>query len=82
MKQVEDCLNRFFENKQPLKHKLQARWHKEHNHVVLVFHYQHLLLAYDTENKTILHQWWEVPTDKRNLEAAIKYLKNKFENGE
>lgn len=80
MKQVNDCLDRFFSNQAPMKHKIQARWDKEFPHVLLLFHYQHLLLAYDTEECKILHQWWEVPTDKRNLDAAILYLRNKYEN--
>lgn len=78
MKQMNDCLDRFFSDQKPLKAKWQARWHKDYPHVMILFHYQHVVLVFDTEKKTFEHEWWEVPTDKRGLDAAKEYLKNKF----
>lgn len=77
MKQIDECLDRFFSGMSPLKRKWQARWHKEHNHIMILFHYQHVVLVYDTKEKKSLKEWWEVPTDKRGLDAAKEYLKNK-----
>lgn len=76
MKQIEICLDRHFSNQKPLKAKWQARWHKENNNLLLLFHYQHLVLAYDVSKKTIEHEWWEVQADKRGLDAAKYYLQN------
>lgn len=76
MKQINDCLDRFFANKKPLKAKWQARWHNEYEHIMILFHYQHVVLVYDTKEHHILKEWWEVPTDKRGLDAAKEYLKN------
>lgn len=78
MKQINECLDRFFENQKPLKKKWQARWHPDHDNIILLFHYHHLVLAFDVKTKKLLHQWWELPADKRGLESAKKYLENKY----
>lgn len=78
MKQIDECLERFFTGKPPLKRKWQARWYKDYPHIMILFHYQHIILVYDTHKKEILYEWWEVPADKRGLEAAKKWLDNKF----
>jgi len=77
MKQMNDCLDRFFAGQKPLKAKWQARWHKDYSHIMILFHYQHVVLVYDTHNQEILKEWWEVPTDKRGLDAAKEYLAKK-----
>lgn len=77
MKQMNDCLDRFFEGRTPLKAKWQARWHKDYSHIMILFHYQHVVLVYDTAEQKVLHEWWEVPTDKRGLDAAKEYLAKK-----
>lgn len=79
MKQIDICLDRAFENKSPLKTKWKAIIEKDNvsniNKLTL-FHYQHIILIYDLENKKILSQWYECPTDKRGLNAALKYLEH------
>jgi hypothetical protein len=35
------------------------------------------VLVYDVENKKVLKEWWELPTDKRGLNAAKEYLRKK-----
>jgi hypothetical protein len=76
---MDECLNRFFNGVKPLKAKWQARWHPDYSHVMVLFHYHHRVLVYDTENRKILEEWWELPTDKRGLDAAKEYLKNKHQ---
>jgi hypothetical protein len=74
MKQIDVCLDRHFTGQLPLKAKWQARWHKDHSHMLILFHYQHVVLIYDTIAKKVEYEWWEVPTDKRGLDAAKEYL--------
>lgn len=78
MKQINDCLDRFFENKPPLKKKWLPITHDNYPNCLILFHYHHLVLVYDLNEKKPLYQWWELPTDKRGLDAALDYLKNKF----
>lgn len=78
MKQINECLDRFFENQNPLKKKWQARWHPDQKNVMMLFHYHHLVLAFDVENKKVLYQWWELMADKRGLESAKRYLEEKY----
>lgn len=75
MKQIEECLERFFYDKKPLKKKWQARSHPENEDIFLLFHYHHLVLVVDLSVGKILKEWWELPADKRGLDAAKKYLK-------
>lgn len=76
MKQIYDCLDRFYTQQKPLKAKWQAKRHQENGHLYL-FHYHHLVLVYDDKVHKVLYQWWEVPTDKRGLDAALAYFENK-----
>ncbi len=41
---------------------------------ILLYHYHHLVLVYDTQDKMVVFEWWEKPTDKRGLDAAKEYL--------
>lgn len=74
MKQINICLNRFFNGEKPLKAKWQARRHSEYPDLLLLFHYHHLVLVYDLNKKESLKEWWELPADKRGLDAAKEYL--------
>jgi hypothetical protein len=74
MKQIDVCLNRFFNGEKPLKVKWQARRHNEFNNILILYHYHHLVLIYDLEKNVIVREWWELPADKRGLEAAKDYL--------
>jgi hypothetical protein len=80
MKQIDVCLDRHFLGQQPLKAKWQARWHKDYPHILVLFHYQHIILVVDMDEREILHRWAEVQADKRGLNAAINYLNRKWEN--
>lgn len=78
MKQIDTCLDRHFSGQKPLKAKWQARWHHENPDVLILFHYQHVVLLANMKTKDIIYEWWEVPTDKRGLDAAKDYLKKKW----
>ena len=72
MKQIEECLERAFDRKAPLKKKWKAFIVDER--YLALYHYQHLVLFYDFETKKITREWWEKPADKRGLEAAKAFL--------
>ena len=75
MKQMNECLDRFFKRLKPdSKKKWQAH---RRNNLLLLYHYSHYVLGYDTEKNTIFHEWWEYPADKRGLEAAKEYLERR-----
>lgn len=44
-----------------------------------LYHYHHIVLVYDTDNHQVQYQWWERPADKRGLDAALAYLKERKE---
>lgn len=76
MKQMDECLNRAFEGKLPLESK---KWkavirHEVIGHVLYLFHYHHQVLVYVIERNQVAESWWEKPTDKRGLDAALKFL--------
>jgi hypothetical protein len=75
MKQITECLDRAFNNEKPLKRKWRAVVSQENNYLFLV-HYQHLVLVYDLDNENILHEWWELPADKRGLDSAKQYIQD------
>ncbi|MGF0347734.1 hypothetical protein ACQR3P_29260 [Rhodococcus sp. IEGM1300] len=80
MKQITECLDRAFQKKPPLNKKWRAQiMHlKDYPHpVLIVMHYHHLSLLYCIERRKPLHTWWEKPTDKRGLDAALDYLENR-----
>jgi hypothetical protein len=45
---------------------------------MVLFHYHHLVLVFDTYLKKILYEWAELPADRRGLDAAKVYLKRRF----
>lgn len=75
MKQIDECLDRFFDGRPRLKKKYQA---VEHENCLYLFHYQHLVLVFHLHTYEFLHEWWELPTDKRGLDAAKAYLTKRF----
>ncbi|MEK4781026.1 hypothetical protein NST86_33200 [Bacillus sp. FSL L8-0199] len=81
MKQISDCIDRALKGLPPLeskKWKAYLQWNEEHRtHYICLYHYQHLVLIYDTVKKSILHQWWEKPADKRGLDSAKEYIEEK-----
>lgn len=75
MKQIDDCLTRALDGKQPLKKKWAAIIHSTETHDYLfLFHYHHEVLVYNLTDDEIIREWWERPTDKRGLDAAKKWL--------
>jgi hypothetical protein len=58
MKQMDVCLNRFFNGEKPLKAKWQARWHPEQPGIMILFHYHHLVLVYEVNEQKIIKEWW------------------------
>lgn len=80
MKQITECLDRAFAGKLPLRRKWRAQivTLKDYPHPVLILmHYHHVCLMYCIERDKSLHSWWEKPTDKRGLDAALRYLKER-----
>lgn len=76
MKQIQDCFDRHFEGKPPLKKKWQLR---ESDNVLFLFHYHHLIMIYEMTKNKIMYEWWERPADKRGLDAAKAYCSQKFQ---
>lgn len=74
MKQIDECLTRAFKKNKPLRKKWQAAING--NHLILV-HYHHLVMVYDIETHTYLHEWWEKPADKRGLDSAKAWLEDR-----
>lgn len=75
MKQIDECLNRHFEGKRPL---LGKKWQVRGDEIsIVLFHYHHRIMICDLKRKKIKFEWWQVPADKRGLEAAKKYLVEK-----
>ena len=72
MKQIDDCLNRFFTQQKPLKKKWQAV--KQNETLVYLFHYQHLVLVYDCIEAKVIYEWWEKQADKRGLDSAKEWF--------
>ncbi len=77
MKQMDVCLDRVFLELKPLPN---SKWKAMIvlDHLLLVYHYTHYVLGYDIKTHTVFHEWWERPADKRGLEAAKEYLKERF----
>jgi hypothetical protein len=78
MKQIDECLDRFFSNKRPLAKKWQARGVNMRRDELRLYHYHHLVLAYDVLNNKVLYEWWEKPADKRGLESAKEWLEERW----
>lgn len=72
MKQIDDCLTRFFTCQKPLKKKWQAFQQEES--LVYLYHYHHLVLVYDGMKQKIVYEWWEKQADKRGLDSAKEWL--------
>lgn len=81
---MDECLDRFFANKDPLRKKwfafgvISGRKYDVQHPILHLYHYTHLVLRYNLETHEILEEWWEKPADKRGLDAAKAYLKDKF----
>jgi len=75
MKQIKECLDRYFNNSPPLKRKWQAITYRHH---LCLYHYHHLILVYDLREKKSSHEYYEKPADLRGLKSALEYLDNKF----
>lgn len=82
MKQMDECLDRVFSFQHPAPSKkwkaFRGAWLGEKPNLILLYHYHHLVMVYDSTANEILHEWWEKPTDKRGLDAAKEYLNKKF----
>ena len=73
MKQIEECLERFYQGKPPLQSKKWKAFPAENRYLYL-FHYHHMVLIYDFYDRKVLHAWAELPADKRGLSAAMNYI--------
>lgn len=84
MKQIDECLTRAFNNKEPLASK---KWKafigtdkKTHCRVLILFHYHHLVLRYNLDVHEVKYEWWEKPADKRGLDSAKAWLEERRKN--
>jgi hypothetical protein len=81
MKQIDEALNRFFDGRKQLKQKWVAiKQIEDSNEFLVLYHYQHLILKIDLKDLSVKYKWYECPTDKRGLDAAIEYINNKKNN--
>lgn len=81
MKQIEECMERAFNNQRPPdSKKWKGIWidHPKHGKVMYLYHYHHLVLVYDHINHRYLYEWWELPADKRGLDSAKEYLEERW----
>lgn len=77
MKQIRECIDRAYKKLPPLRRKWRAQILnlKEYPFPVLILmHYQHVVLLYCVDRKKVIYSWHELPTDKRGHDAAISYL--------
>lgn len=75
MKQIDECLTRAFAGKSPLPSK---KWKAIiEDDLLLVFHYHHLILAYDVNTHERYREWHERPADKRGFDAALQWLEDR-----
>lgn len=75
-KQVDDCLSRCLAGQAPMAgSKLKASLL---DGVLTLHHYHHKVLEYRLATRQVLHEWWEKPTDKRILQAALAYLREEL----
>lgn len=79
MKQIEECLDRVFQTQKPLKKKWRAFFDFNDNgeQILLLYHYQHLILVLNMRLQAIEYIWYEKDADKRGLISAINYLVDK-----
>lgn len=81
MKQINEALDRFFDGRKQLKQKwIAIKQTEDSSEFLVLYHYQHLVLKVDLKDLTIKFKWWECPTDKRGLDAALEYIENKRKN--
>lgn len=81
MKQMQECLDRAFQDKPPTpsrKWKAFINYHPDYRGHLHLYHYHHLVLVYDTNTHAIRYQWWEKPADKRGLDSAKEYLEERW----
>ena len=78
MKQIMECLDRVFLTQKPLKKKWKAYldFNENGEQMIILYHYQHLILVSNITTKKIMFAWYEKDADKRGLLSAIKYLVN------
>lgn len=78
MKQIDECLTRALTGKRPLRKKWGAIIHSTETHNYLfLYHYHHEVLVYNLTDGGIVREWWEKPADKRGLNAAKQWLKER-----
>lgn len=78
MKQILECLDRVFLSQKPLKKKWKAYldFNENGEQILVLYHYQHLVLVSNITTKKVMFAWYEKDADKRGLLSAIKYLVN------
>ena len=73
-KQVDKAVERAFAGKAPSGGKCAAR---VEGSCFTFHHYAHEVLAYDLKREEVIRQWWEKPTDRRILRAALAALRDR-----
>lgn len=78
MKQIDECLTRAFEKKDPLpRKKWKGFLHYDEEiqaTIIVLYHYHHLVLVHNCDTHESLYEWWEKQADKRGLESAKEWL--------
>lgn len=81
MKQIDECLTKAFNNKQP---PLSKKWKAFQvfqpelgGWVINLYHYHHLVLVYRVHDHHYLYEWWEKQADKRGLDSAKEWLEER-----
>lgn len=44
---------------------------------MVLYHYHHVVMIVDLLDLSIEYTWYECPTDKRGLDAAMNYIQEK-----
>lgn len=84
MKQIRECIDRALRGDRPLRKKWRGQVLRVKDYpfpVLVLMHYQHLVLLYCVERSKVLYSWHELPTDKRGHDAAIDYLDELSKDG-
>ena len=76
-KQVDVAVERAFAGKKSKSKKVKKCEGQIEGSTFSFFHWGHKVLVYDLAKEQVVSQWWEKPTDKRIMRAALAALRDR-----
>lgn len=76
MKQIEQCLDKAFLKKEPAPSQRWKAW--IYYDKLVVYHYHHKCLVFDTKIYSVEFEWWEKQADRKGLASVLLYLEHKY----